>query len=372
MVVVGLTLKWIPFASTKFVKNATREEFAGGEMRTLSSMMGRTRVVAASALIAFAASFCDEVQVGKANAAVLTCPTFGLPVEYCGSFFHLDNRGENGVGRAVGERISLGFVAVHVDPLIIRDHTWIVTANRDGSNIHVPLNYFPFTYIPEFYQRGFADTPARRADWYLGVTAVYAGVLTVQDDVVRLPSLAGVAQMPVIQSSLTLDSRTGRTASWELPQNVAHDAVWVGVLDREHFVNGSADRLLTIGLPAGTTSVNLNNYIALEPGHQYTLEIGLANTRSNTTNVDNPNLLAISRAFYDVVLPPPGAKPVVLPVTTESGVFRFNVPVTQNVPILIDPEVAVGYEYKIGEGDPLFGSVRLPEIGDPDGYTLCL
>lgn len=59
--------------------------------------------------------------------------------------------------------------------------------------------------------------------------------------------------------------------------------------------------------------------------------------------------------------------PVALPVLTLPGsIFGFNVSVTNGVPILIDPLVAIGYDYLVGESDPNFASVRLPFLGDPE------
>lgn len=65
------------------------------------------------------------------------------------------------------------------------------------------------------------------------------------------------------------------------------------------------------------------------------------------------------------------ATPAALPVgTTASGAYVFGVDVIANVPVFIDPEVALGYEYRIGQGDPAFVTVRLPiGIGD-NRYTL--
>ncbi|MGE5097607.1 MAG: hypothetical protein ACM3SO_20895 [Betaproteobacteria bacterium] len=65
------------------------------------------------------------------------------------------------------------------------------------------------------------------------------------------------------------------------------------------------------------------------------------------------------------------ATPAELPVGTSSGGgFVFSVPVEGFTPVYIDPQVALGYEYRIGNGDPAFASVRLPiGIGD-SRYTL--
>lgn len=63
--------------------------------------------------------------------------------------------------------------------------------------------------------------------------------------------------------------------------------------------------------------------------------------------------------------------PAALPTgTTADGAFTFTVDVIANVPIYIDPVVALGYEYETGMGDPRFATVRMPiGIGD-NHFTL--
>jgi len=65
------------------------------------------------------------------------------------------------------------------------------------------------------------------------------------------------------------------------------------------------------------------------------------------------------------------ATSVVLPTgTTPGGAYTFSTPVVDAEPVVIDPPIAIGYDYAIGPGDPLFASVTLPlGIGD-DVYTL--
>ena len=65
------------------------------------------------------------------------------------------------------------------------------------------------------------------------------------------------------------------------------------------------------------------------------------------------------------------ATPVSMPSgVTAGGAYVFTVDVIPDKTIFIDPKVAIGYDYAVGNGDPLFGSVRLPfGIGD-NQYTL--
>ena len=61
---------------------------------------------------------------------------------------------------------------------------------------------------------------------------------------------------------------------------------------------------------------------------------------------------------------------VVLPVTSQSGAFVFDVAISPNTPVFLDPVPAVGYQYAVGAGNAFFASVTLP-IGVGDNvYTL--
>ncbi|HET9471694.1 MAG TPA: hypothetical protein VFO24_11370, partial [Usitatibacter sp.] len=60
------------------------------------------------------------------------------------------------------------------------------------------------------------------------------------------------------------------------------------------------------------------------------------------------------------------ATPAAMPTGTSSGgAYTFSVAVVPDVPIFIDPPVAVGYDYAIGKGDPRIAKVELPiGVGD--------
>jgi hypothetical protein len=87
-----------------------------------------------------------------------------------------------------------------------------------------------------------------------------------------------------------------------------------------------------------------------------------------------------SRAFFDFstkILQIPDNTPVYLPSVNPFGspaggvIYAFNVKVRAGQAVFIDPVVAVGYDYEIGDGDPNFASVLLPEIGD-NNFSLYL
>lgn len=92
----------------------------------------------------------------------------------------------------------------------------------------------------------------------------------------------------------------------------------------------------------------------------------------NTSNVSTATPGLWTFAFRNGGTPPNGsnASNPLLPVATSAGWdFDFNIVLGQQ--IFIDPVVAVGYDYIVDTGSPLFASVLLPSVGD-DLYDLYL
>jgi hypothetical protein len=136
-----------------------------------------------------------------------------------------------------------------------------------------------------------------------------------------------------------------------------------------------------------TTSVNVSQLALgqLTAGHEYSIEIDQVTLRNgtfnpiNSTGSDFVNTLNQSRAFFDysasatstgsqsVFLPTVGTQPNGLPA------YTFSVQnVAANTPVFIDPQIAIGYSYKIGLGDPNFASVTLPTLNGTGSYTIVL
>lgn len=97
----------------------------------------------------------------------------------------------------------------------------------------------------------------------------------------------------------------------------------------------------------------------LEEGQRYEMSV-------NLDYQENGALKGRARTFFEFMPLPNGTGNVAvyLPSVGPDGVFKFDVEVQAGQTINIDPMVAVGYDYQIGEGDPNFASVTLPDIGD--------
>jgi uncharacterized membrane protein len=122
-----------------------------------------------------------------------------------------------------------------------------------------------------------------------------------------------------------------------------------------------------LGVMTGNLNDTLGNFhawVGTSLGYELIDIPGAMGTVGQSIN----NAGQVSGFYYDGVGNSHGfiATPAVLPTgTTSGGAYTFGVDVVPNVPIFIDPAVAVAYDYKLGKKDPMFASVRLPiGVGD--------
>ena len=121
-----------------------------------------------------------------------------------------------------------------------------------------------------------------------------------------------------------------------------------------------------VGLITGwvTAGAVAHGFIGTSLGFQLLDVPGAASTFGEAIN----NAGQVSGVWFDASDNSRGfiATPAVMPTgTTSAGAYTFAVDVVPNVPIFIDPPVAVGYDYAIGRGDPRIASVQFPiGVGD--------
>jgi hypothetical protein len=119
----------------------------------------------------------------------------------------------------------------------------------------------------------------------------------------------------------------------------------------------AATLIFARSLPAGTTTFTLPPGLSFDQRYEVSVQLDVSSGGA---------LQGRSRTFFEFkpLDTGDGEVSVVLPSVGPDGVFKFDVEVAPGETIALDPEVAIGYEYQIGAGDPLFASVSLPDIGD--------
>jgi hypothetical protein len=108
-------------------------------------------------------------------------------------------------------------------------------------------------------------------------------------------------------------------------------------------------------------------------GNLYTFNVSADEIVSDDPDFhDLTHTVSRSRSFFEFV-PVAGSVPdVFLPMVGPDNVYHFEIIVEEGQPIIVDPEVAVGYDFMIGDGDPNFASVTLPTVGGDQEFALYL
>ncbi len=285
---------------------------------------------------------------------------FAAPISISTPFFNLEHRNVNSLGAGVGSFVRIG--ANSVVPNGTDGTTGV--AFRNSDNLTRNLNFAPFPLGPNWFERYFTDNPALRGDWTLKFSNG-SDVATAQ------VSLDPAAQQAPFVNSVTLSGTAAApTFSWTPPPGVTVNAYRVNLYEKLPGVGNSGNIVSKTFGPSVTSytvkpgDFSLAKYqFAL--GKNYSIEISLIQTKDGTSNGNNSNIQAIARSYADFT-PQAGNSPVVnLPVVLDNGTYQFDITVVPGVTYYIDPEIAVGYDYEIGAGNPNFASVDLPDgIGD--------
>ncbi|QMU61930.1 MAG: PEP-CTERM sorting domain-containing protein [Gammaproteobacteria bacterium] len=168
-------------------------------------------------------------------------------------------------------------------------------------------------------------------------------------------------EVPFVQSVALSGSGSQPTLDFQLPAGI--DFIEIDIIDRTD-PDAGFGFVSTDFLPPTATSYTVPDSAQLVDGRGYTIRLVL-----NDTDPTTGQLTSRSISYFDFNLlgdtDPPN---VVLPTVVTSGagtpIYTFNTQVVAGQTVFIDPEVAVGYDYEVGAGDPLFASVLLPSIGD--------
>ena len=290
----------------------------------------------------------------SASALPISVDANGDPNE----IYHFrDIRGPNSVGFAVRDSLAIG--ALNVLPSG-KDGT-TATATQNGATI--TLQDFSSTVHPNQMVLGIPYDANLTGSW--DVTFVNgADMLTVST-----PAPGAIANAGFATDLTQSGGGTTPTFSWVNPNGPERVSLSIFDLERRQASNGFADRIFVTGVSG--TSFTIPDGV-LEADHLYAVGIEADLLYQGGTNPSGASragaIRSRSRTFFDFstgTLPDIGD--IFLPMVDTSGgtpVFHFDNAVIAGQVEYYDPIVAVGYDYAIGAGDPLFASVILPDIGD--------
>ena len=258
-----------------------------------------------------------------------------------------DFRGENSIGWRVGDRLD---VCANANPFT---DTYLY-AEQNGLVIQT----YPQRDRPGEFCSGIEFDPGYTDSWNI---VAWNGENRAE---IQTDALGPVEQLPLVTNIRIVPDNLTPTIRWNLPEGntVPYDEVQIGLFDdvtdfRLFRFGPNGDELFEY-LPPTATSYTFPEGI-LEEGGRYVVRVLLTDYDDNGATSNR------SITFFNFTpIMQSGGGEVFLPTLDAGGIYNFNFDVAVAVPVTIDPEVAVGYVYEIGEGNPRFSTVTLPEAGD--------
>lgn len=252
-----------------------------------------------------------------------------------------DIRSPNTVNWYEGDRLVIGASA---EPAI----GTTVEACQDGTCIDIGL--IGDIVDPYEFSRSISYDPLLTGIWVITATN------GPDSDTTESHAVGDIGPLPFVRNARIVGTGLTPTIRWDLPVDNTEPFtnLQVGIID--DVTNGRL--YFSPFLPPSTTEYTLPGGLLNETG-RYTIRVMLTN-RLTGKEVNRATTFINFRPLPD------GSPPeVYIPVVDYFGVFTFDCDVEQDVPVFIDPEVAIGYDYAIGVVDTIkFASVTLPEVGD--------
>jgi hypothetical protein len=247
------------------------------------------------------------------------------------------------------------------------------------------VNYINSPALPTQFARRIAYDPTLTGAWTL--TASNPTTTNTTLSITTLPILPTLTDpinhpLPFIRNVATNGLSVTPTFSWaqpsySLPSNTINKTQ---ILIWDISVAGNPV-VLARALPPSSTSFTVPalfntppNTTSLIAGHNYVVSVETSLFNLDDINV-LPNFVArgfgseleTARSFFSFTpssTPVTFPGPVYLPRVDPSGAFSFNLDVTAHGPVLLDPTVAIGYDFATGQDDALFESVAFPNLGN--------
>jgi hypothetical protein len=278
-------------------------------------------------------------------------------------FIFRDFRGVNDVGITLGDALMYGGeVTGGATGVTIKGVFTSNTSTGSFSTSTIPC-LITFDPDPDFCSQSAGFNTARTNGTWQVVFTNSNGSTTFP-----LPSVSVIPATPVpfpIDVVLSADSSGTPTISWAIRPGTTVNAIRIAVYDKSQRNQlGQMQIIELTDIPPTQTSYTPK--VALQTGGAYSISLKIAQTRdgTNSSNGTLVDILTRSSSFFSFTKPPGALQPVFIPQVRANGVYSFQVSaVGPSATTFIDPAVAVGYQYAIGQGDPNFASVTLPNVG---------
>lgn len=281
--------------------------------------------------------------------------TGGVQVAPTGQFSFRDLRGENSVNFGTGDLLTVG---VNVSPSVA-GNTFVDAVQNGTAFALTQAGDLPTEFASSFeYDAGLTGA------WDINI---YNGA---EKNTVQSRAVGGVANLGFVTSFTLTPNELTPTLNWNLPADTSNiDRIAIGLFDDETNARiplGASGGLFD-GLGPTATSYTFNEGV-LEAGKAYVARVILQDLDANGAPISRSMKFVNFTPFFGDT----GNAPVQLPTVDGQGVFNFDFDVTEATPVIIDPFVAVGYEFHTGDGDPNFRSVTLPTIAGDDQFIIQL
>lgn len=299
--------------------------------------------------------------------AMVSSDVLADPVAISTPFMNLENRAVNSLGFGSGEFLRIGVNSVVPNGAAGTAGIGSTVDPVTGQTITRIINYSPGPIIPNFFSRYLTDSVSFRGPW----TLTFSNGPDSSQASVSLPT--GATQAPFVNTIALSGTSANPTFSWTPPPGATVNGYRINIYDKTLVGPGSNGQVTSRNVGSNVTSYTVSAADFTVPGYgfalnrNYSIEIGLIQTKDgSSSNLGNDNLKAISRVYADFRPTQAGGPNVNLPVILPDGSFLFNFSVVAGQTYYIDPPVSVGYDYRVGVGNPSFKSVVLP-IGVGDG-----
>jgi PEP-CTERM motif len=309
----------------------------------------------------------------SATATASPAATVASQVDISGAFNFSDLVGVNPIGNGapIGSTgyYSGGtydqFGALSVTP----SSGTTVTASQGGHTYNVPFIGGPAAANPDEFSRLLPVNAFLTGPWTL--TAANPNLTS---GTATTPSLTVLTPPPLATGMIASGPETAPKITWSVPAGSSATAQTVFVYDRSP---GSPTEAIFKG-PELSPGVNTFTIPTghLTAGGLYSISVQSDILSNGLTGILEARTRSFSASFVATTGTFPQA--IVLPTVSSTvsvyggPVFEFNTPVTAGTPISIDPQAATGFIYEIGNGDPNFASVELPDVHNPNPYDLYL